>query len=245
MIKSFEIACAGYSIKADWYEGKKADTVVLVLQGFASDRSRQADFTDHLVKTLGVSALVIDYSGHGDSPFELKDTRPAQHLLEAVYAFDWITTNYPNSNVIVIGNSYGSFLASHLSFYRAISTIILRAPAIYEPSEFYNLWLTRFANEDAYRESIVDYRSDAVALRKSHLFTGKVKNIPAHALVVVHELDEVIPRQTSDAYIQAFEADNFIAHSFKHAVSQSDVSKEQITDYYNRITDWLSHTYLG
>jgi hypothetical protein len=59
------------------------------------------------------------------------------------------------------------------------------------------------------------------------------------SLVVVHENDEIIPRQTSDAYIHAFKSDSFIAEGFSHAVSKSHISKEQLVEYQERIASWL------
>ena len=152
MIKTFEIACAGYSIMSDWYEGKNVDRIILSLIGFTSSRARQAVFTDFMIGATGASALVIDYSGHGESPLDLRDTQPAQHVAEVMYAFDWIKTNYPNAKITVMGNSYGSFLAAHLTHYRNFENLVLRAPAIYRPESLYDFWSARFDDEDKYRQ---------------------------------------------------------------------------------------------
>ncbi|MBC7564923.1 alpha/beta fold hydrolase [Candidatus Saccharibacteria bacterium] len=236
MIKTLNISCAGYSIIADWYEGKNTDEIILILQGFASSRTRQSKFTDFMVEATGAPALVLDYTGHGDSPFDLKDTRPAQHLLEVINAYDWIKTNYPNARISVIGNSYGSFLSAHLSHYRDIEKLVLRAPAIYRPEAFYDLWSQRFADEDAYRKSITHYRTHPDEMKRNPLLQN-VRQGPS--LVVVHEYDEVVPVETSDVYLEAFGADKFVAQGFNHAVSQSNISEEQLTDYHQKISDWL------
>ncbi len=240
MTKSFEIACAGYSIKADWYKGKSTDQIILILMGFTSSRPRQAVFTDYMVNATRASALVIDYTGHGESPFELKDTRPAQHLLEVIYAFEWIKTNYPNAKITVIGNSYGSFLAAHLTHYRDFEKLVLRAPAIYRPESFYDLWSIRFDDEDSYREMIQSYRTKPVELKNDPLLEMKDSPFRGQTLVVIHENDEIIPRQTSEAYIQAFNADRYIAEGFIHAVSQSDIADEQLNDYHEKIANWIN-----
>jgi pimeloyl-ACP methyl ester carboxylesterase len=239
MTKAFEIMCAGYSIMADWYEGKSTYHVILVLNGFTSSRSRQAVFTDFMVGGRGASALTIDYTGHGESPFDLKNTRPAQHVLEVVYAFDWIKTNYPNAKITVIGNSYGSFLAAHLTHCRSFENLVLRAPAIYKPESLYDLWSIRFNDEDKYRLSIQQYRTNSTELGSSPLLATKDSPFQGRVLVVVHENDEVVPRQTSDAYIEAFNADSFIAEGFNHAVSQSNISDAQLNSYHEQISNWL------
>ena len=150
MTKTFELACVGYSIKADWYQGVNQDKIILVLMGFTSSRQRQEVFTNYVVNETGASALVIDYTGHGESPFELKDTRPAQHVLEVACAFDWIKEHYPNPEITVVGNSYGSFLAAHLTHYRSFKNLVLRAPAIYPPELLHDLWSVRFGDEEAF-----------------------------------------------------------------------------------------------
>ena len=239
MTNTFEIACTNYSIKADWYEGESTDNIILILMGFTSSRPRQTVFTEYMVNALASSALVIDYTGHGESPFDLKDTRPAQHVLEVIYAFEWIKTNYPNANITVVGNSYGSFLATHLTQYRSFENLILRAPAIYRPEALHDLWSVRFNDEERYRQSITKYRTNPDELRANPLLATTNSPFQGRTLVVVHEDDEVIPRQTSDAYVEAFGADSFIAEGFRHAVSQSGISEEELNSYHEQIARWL------
>jgi esterase/lipase len=239
MTTTLQIDCSGYSIVADWYEGKNTDEIILVLKGFTSSRIKQAKFTDFMVEATGASALVIDYSGHGDSPFDLSDTRPAQHLLEVINSYDWIKANYPDARISVIGNSYGSFLSAHLAHYRAIEKLVLRAPAIYKPEAFYDLWSQRFSDEEAYRAAITHYRNHIDQMRENPLLQNAKATMQGPVLVVVHEHDEVIPAETSDVYVEAFGADKMMAKGFSHAVSQSDITDEQLADYHQQISDWL------
>jgi esterase/lipase len=238
MKKSFKIECVKYSISADWYEGSTSDRVLLILMGFTSTRSKQEEFTNYIVRATGASALVIDYSGHGESPFILEETRPAQQLLEVIYAYEWIKANYPKAKISVIGNSYGSFLAAHLVRYKSVEQLVLRAPAIYRPDALYDLWSLRLKDENTYRHSIEEYRTNEEELMNNPLF-DEAATLVKHALVVVHEKDEIIPRQTSDAYIRAFNADSFIMDGFSHSVSQSNVSQEKIIEYQEQIARWL------
>ncbi|HSX44297.1 MAG TPA: YqiA/YcfP family alpha/beta fold hydrolase [Candidatus Saccharimonadales bacterium] len=238
MIKPVEIKCTGYSIAADWYEGANTDRILLVLPGYSSTKARQSELTTAIVERIGISALVIDYSGHGESPFELKDTRPAQHFLEVITSFDLIKTKYPQARVSVTGSSYGGFLATQLTKYREFEKLVLRAPAIYKPDTFYDLWAVRLANVEAYQEKNQPYRHDSEALKK-HPLLARASNFKGKTLVVVHENDELIPRETTQAYIDAFNADSFVAPGFMHSVNQSSVTPQQLMGYQNRIADWL------
>jgi pimeloyl-ACP methyl ester carboxylesterase len=208
--------------------------------GFTSSRQRQAVFTDYMINETGASALVIDYTGHGESPFELKDTCPAQHVGEVVYAFDWIKAKYPNADIAVVGNSYGSFLATHLAHYRSFGSLVLRAPAIYPPKILYDLWSVRFSDEAAFGREVQQFRTNPQVLKDTPLLQTRTLPFQGRTLVVAHEHDETIPAQTSKAYAQAFAGDSFVAKGFSHAVSQSDITDAQLAEYHQRIADWLN-----
>ncbi len=237
-MSTIQITCTGYTIFADWYEGTDKNKLLLVLPGYTSTRANQKDFASAVVKRTGMSVLVIEYSGHGDSPFELKDTRPAQHFLEVVCAFDWLKNQYPNAGISVAGSSYGGFLGTQLTKYRTFEKLVLRAPAIYKPGDFYNTWASRLLDEEKYHIESQMYRQDTEALAK-HPLLARASAFSGKTLVVVHENDELVPRQTTDAYINAFGAESFIATGFSHGVRQSPVSEEQIEAYQDRIADWL------
>lgn len=238
MIKPLQIECTGYSIAADWHEGADTSRILLVLPGFTSSKKRQKAFASSIIARTGMSALVIDYSGHGDSPFEIESTRPAQHLLEVVCAFDWLRENYPEAELNVAGGSYGSFLGAWLTQYRKFEKLVLRAPAIYEPAEFYTPWSVRFSDKETYRSRMDVYRHDTETLKK-HPLLAQASEFKGKTLVVVHENDETIPRETSDVYIDTFGAESFIAKGFTHSVNASPVDEQQLEDYQSHIADWL------
>ncbi len=236
-----QIQCANYSIAADWYEGSKANTILVVLPGYSSSKARQAVHAEAMVAATGTCALVVDFSGHGNSPFDLEKTRPAQHLLELIYVFDWLKDQYPDAVISVSGSSYGGFLAAHLTKYREFANLILRAPAMYKPESFYDLWSVRIYNEDEYATALRKYREDTVALARHPLlenttFTGT-------SLVVVHENDEIVPRQTTSAYIHTFGSDTILAKGFTHTIDANNLSEDQLQQYQADIAKWLnSHT---
>jgi esterase/lipase len=185
-----------------------------------------------------MSALVIDYSGHGDSPFELAETRPAQHLLEVVRAFDWLRARYPQAKIYVSGSSYGSFLGAQLTQFRTFEKLVLRAPAIYRPETFYDAWSLRLEDQETYRTAMAAYRTDRAALDQ-HPMLKLAGQFAGKTLVVVHEHDELVPAETTDAYTAAFTADSFVAEGFSHSVSHSPISPQQLEAYHDRIAGWL------
>lgn len=234
--KTIKIPCTGYSVVADWYKGKNKNEILLVLIGYSSNRKKQYDLVSNIVNGTGMNALVFDYSGHGDSPFELDETRPAQHFLEVIYVFDWLKSKYPNTKINILGSSYGGYLATQLTKYRKFNKLVLRVPAIYSPNAFYNLQKEVHSdwNKKIFRRNKKLLASHPLLIRASK-FKGKT-------LVVVHGKDEQIPKETTDAYIKAFNADVYLAESFTHSMGHIDNSRDKFGEYQNKIVSWLRKT---
>ncbi len=235
-MKSLQITCFGYEVSADWYEGKTNDKIILCLYGYQSKKANQVELVNSIIDGTGMSALVFDYSGHGESPFELAITRPAQQFLEVIYAFDWLQEQYPNAEITVMGTSYGGFLATQLTKYRAFANLILRAPAIYKPSDFYTIW----QNIDIDWTRNV-FRKDAKAL-SVHPLLARASKFPGRTLVMIHEHDEYVPTETTDAFIKTFSADTYTAVGFWHALSDARNPEDKFTDYRRAISSWVNQS---
>lgn len=234
-VKTVKIPCAGYRIAADWYEGKK-DEVLLVVPGWSSNKQRYEDLVGAITKQTDMAALVVDLAGHGQSPLRLPDLMPAQNFLDLINAYDWLWREHPGKTINVMGSSYGSYLAAWLAGYRPISKLVLRAPAIYQPEDFYMRW------GDIDREATrLEYRQDAAAVAKNPLFAG-VANFKGRALVVVHELDEEIPAATSDAFIKNFHADKYVAEGLTHRMTEWLNERSKVVAYQKAIADWLNNS---
>lgn len=230
--KTIDIECKGYAVKADIYEGSSDGAILLSLIGRTSKRTKQRyyDFLPRLSKELGMTTVIFDYTGHGDSPFDIEELSPAQHFLEVVTVFDWIKENFPNRKILVIGSSYGGYLATQLTKYRKFDGLILRAPAVYKPSDFYTL----MKNED--REATMAFRHDSGALSKHPLLT-RASQFEGKVLLVVHENDELIPKETTAAYASAFNAEVILVNDITHSLDSA--TQEQIDNYNQIIYEWL------
>lgn len=234
-MKHIKIECDGYSVGADFYQGKNTDKILLTLIGWTSSKKTYGELLDAIVKNTGMSVLVFDYSGHGDSAVDVMQTTSAQHLAETKSVFDWLKSNYPKSQIAVMGSSYGGHLAAQLTKSREFNQLILRAPAIYKPSELNTL--NGVINSDEGWAAKDAYRKDAKQIAKHPLITG-ASNFKGKTLVVVHENDEVVNKTVTDAYIKAFGADVYVAKSFPH--SMRDVPKKAKADYQKAISTWLT-----
>ncbi|HJP96120.1 MAG TPA: alpha/beta fold hydrolase [Candidatus Saccharimonadales bacterium] len=230
--EQISIPITDYAVQADWYEGTDPSAVLLTFVGFSSSKQRNSEFIANVVAETGVSALVLDFSGHGKSPFDVNDTMPAQHLMEAVKAYDWIKTAYPDRTIHAMGTSYGGFMAAYLTRFRAVEKLILRTPATYLPQDFYTTH--QYIDKIAART----YRKDKEALKKHPLFLQEALQAP-DTLVVIHGKDEVVPVETNDIYTDEFKAKTYVAPGFVHAFRDPSNPQDQVPAYYQTICNWL------
>lgn len=233
MIKQITIPCIDYSLRADLHEGKSTSQIILTFVGFGSSKKSNHDFIAKLTEMTGLSALVVDLSGHGESPFNINDTTSAQHLLEATKTYDWIAAEYPDSDIFALGTSYGGFIAAYLTRFRKIKKLVLRTPAIYEPSMFYTQH--RFIDKILVRE----YRKNSINIKRHPLFLQPALSNTS-TLLIIHSRDESIPPQTTDTYGESFGATQYVAAGFVHAFRDPLNPQENISDYYNTIASWIN-----
>lgn len=233
MKREVKIQNTGYQVKADWYETDK-DDVLLILPGFTSTKLKYAEMTEALVTETDYSALVLDYGGHGESPFNLDDLSRADSFSDAVAAFDWLVENYKDKKITVLGTSYGGFHATYLTKFRSFQNLILRVPAAYPEDTLY----TKLGDGDDPHSD--EYRNDPANYIDFWLFTHAA-SVKGRTLVVTHEFDTVCPPVSTKPFADAFKADTWVASGFKHGFNESDVTEQQKQDYYKKIADWLKH----
>ena len=232
-MKSLDIECVGYAVKADVYEGASDKPVVLSLIGRTSHRKKRqyVHFFPRLADELGITSVVFDYSGHGDSPYEIGDIRPAQHALEVVTVYDWIAHHYSERKIYVIGSSYGGYMTARLFNFRHIDGIIFRAPAMYNSDYFY----TKLKDQSEESWAALRRNRDAMA---AHPFLRSAGEYEGEVLLLTHENDELITVEVTDTYREAFHADEIIVPETPHSLD--GVSDEKIARYNQIIYDWLA-----
>jgi uncharacterized protein len=229
---TIDVQCGGYAVKTDIYEGKENGPVLLSLIGRTSKRSkpRYQEFLPRLANELGITSIIFDYTGHGDSPFNIKERSASQHLQEVLTVFDWMKEKYPNRKTFVVGSSYGGFLATHLSQLRKFDLLILQAPAIYLPSDF-NL---TYEEEDD-KKTFVFRRNQAELSR--HPLLQNAKKFVGKVLLVAHKRDERIPKEVTDAYADAFGC-QVVVEDVPHSLGQA--TQEEVSHYNQVVFDWIA-----
>ena len=233
MSERIRINIGAYELSALRFDNSNTN-LILALPGYTSAAVNYTKMFDHVTSNCDYDAIVLDISGHGETPGDLPETMPAQHFLEIIQVYDWVVDNNPNKEICVMGTSYGGFMATQLTKYRQFESLILRAPALYEPHLFY----TRYKNigddshQHKYRHSDVDFTEHPLLIRAQR-FKGRT-------FIMQHELDDICPKRQTDAFVNAFGADSWVAPDTKHGFKESSYTAEQETRYYRQISDWLN-----
>ena len=104
----------GIKIHAWWCPRQSTDGVLLFCHGNAGNISDRAQFIPMLQTELGVSVLIFDYPGYGKSDGNVSE-QGCYAAAEA--AFKYLTTkkNTPPEKIILLGNSLGGGVATHLA----------------------------------------------------------------------------------------------------------------------------------
>lgn len=231
--KQITIPCLDYAIAADWYEGNNPTEILLTIVGYSSTKARNAEFIAEISERTGMSSLALDLSGHGESPFELDDTKPAQHLLEVTAAFDWLQSTYPKAKISVMGTSYGGYMAAWLTRFRNFEKLVLRTPALYKAEDFYSPHSLIHKSDE-----LVAYRKNTELIARNALFLQEPA-FEGKTLLVVHGNDEDIPEETSSLYQENFAAETYLAEGFMHGFRDPRNPQESVETYRIAIADWL------
>jgi dipeptidyl aminopeptidase/acylaminoacyl peptidase len=233
-ITQVTIPCRGYTIAADWYDSGLANgKLLLAIVGYGSTKARNAEFITDILIEAGLSGLVLDLSGHGESPYQLDDTKPAQHLLEVTAAFDWLRDKHRHAHISVVGTSYGGYMAAWLTRFRDFDKLVLRTPALYKPADFY----TNHSSIPKADELLL-YRKNTKLIKSNPLFLQE-SVFKGPTLLVVHSQDEDIPAETSEIYKDTFAAETYTAKDFRHSYRDPHNPPDGLESYKVAIAAWL------
>jgi len=166
--------------------------VVLWLQGWGSTIESHFEAVKKLAEKSGIAIAMIDYAGFGQHTVLLSETTREQQHHEVVAAYDKLKA-LGYENIIACGHSFGSYMSALLASQREVASLILRAPAIYEDSEFSIPQKQR--SDVAYQafKQTVRPNSPLAALQAIKKYDGPV-------FVFEYGADEVIPRNIPQSY---------------------------------------------
>lgn len=208
---------------------------ILFLHGYNTSRERQVLISEKLSQATGQTVILPEYSGHGVSKVKLDQTTPALHALEVVAVYDWIKESTNESDICVYGGSYGGYLAAQLCKYKNPAQLILQAPSILFPDDFYTPWedlknRNSVCQKLSYKELLA--LNHPLMVRLSEVFSGEIT-------LIEMDNDNIVPHETLKAWQHFLPKARY--HLIKDAFhSINDCSEEVQSSYVNIVKTSLS-----
>ncbi len=204
---------------------------VLWLQGWTSNIEGHLEGITRMAKTSGVSFAMLDYAGHGTHAVKLEESTREIQFNEVCEAYDELK-RLGYQKIIVIGGSFGGYMAALLTGNRRVHATVLRAPANYPDKEFHLPYNQTSRHKNYYEHArakwFVNNSSDNKALEA-------VKKFGGFTYVIEHELDEVVPQNIPLAYFEVAKHGNYlIVPATKHSPKLMDSPKAHF-DYIEHL----------
>lgn len=213
---------------------KEKNPAILFVHGFTSEKERSYQYAKNLAK-LGYICFLFDSRGHGESEGDLLSFTNKDFLKDVITAYDQLADleNVDRNAISIIGSSFGSYLGLLLTTKRKVQNIALRVPADY-PNEYFDKPKNITREDDRimpWREKRKNW-NDSFALEAMHEFSGKI-------LIIESELDDRIPHQTIENYVNAVKNPHQLTHILMKGVPHS-IPEGKFRDEVNKIlVEWF------
>lgn len=213
-------------------ENNHKDWAILWLQGFYSTIEGHHEGCQRISDSTNTALAVLNYAGHGNHPVVLEDATRQQQLDEVTIVYDELV-NRGYAKVIVIGGSFGAYMATLLLETRSPQVIVLRAPANYKDEEItlpYKETTEAIDGEakDLYRQSIdSNYSNRAIEA---------VRRFEGSTYVIEHGSDKTILKNIPQSYFSAAQQGNYILiPGLEHSPKLMDNPQK----YFGIIERWI------
>ncbi len=212
---------------------------VLFLHGWAGNQERDIERAKS-ISELGCVCLTFDMRGHGHTITSNNTVTRGENLDDVIAAYDRLASLkiVEEGSIVVVGSSYGGYLATLLTEFRPVRWLALRAPALYRDS-YWQLPKAQLDRVDlqTYRSALIG-AEDNRALRLAREFRGDV-------LLVESEYDTIVPHPTIASYQSAF------IHSHSLTLRMLGGADHALEDtihqqaYNHLLTRWIREMVLG
>jgi pimeloyl-ACP methyl ester carboxylesterase len=192
------------------------------------------------IAALGCVCLTFDLRGHAATREQQLQVTREDNLRDVVAAYDRLAAHpsLDSGSVVVVGSSYGGYLAALLSSLRRVRWLALHVPALYLDDE----WL--LPKNQLNRETLRAYRNSYVppesnrALKACADFAGDV-------LIVEAEHDTFIPHSTIMSYRSAFRQSHSLTHRIIDGADHALTEKTAQRAYTSILVNWVTEMVTG
>jgi esterase/lipase len=216
--------------------GKRpADRGILFIHGWGGTQEECLPQAMALAE-LGLLSLIFDLRGHGQDKDQMTVVSREDNLTDVLAAYDFVAARFELTDIGVVGNSYGGYLAAILTALRPVSHLGMQAPAIYRDVDWMLPKVKLHEDPDlaVYRSHIVG-PDDNRALRSCAAYRG-------HVLIVESRYDAIIPHAVTQSYALACTQTQSVTF---HVLQNADhaLSEERWRDEYTSVlTNWIRAT---
>lgn len=189
-------------------EADNKDWCVLWLQGWTSTIAGHLEDIKRMSEKSGVTFAMLNFAGHGDHPVTLEESTRAQQQNEVISAYDELK-RMKYKNIIVIGGSFGGYMAALLAGKRKLTAVVLRAPGAYPDNELDLPYNQTLESVQSSGEEFLDFR------RSSEFYKQSIahKALASHegvSYIIEHELDTIVPPAVPRSYFQVAQHSNYL-----------------------------------
>ncbi|MEO8785361.1 MAG: YqiA/YcfP family alpha/beta fold hydrolase [Candidatus Saccharimonadales bacterium] len=187
-------------------EQSSKEYCVLWIQGWSSSMDSHRKGVERMSKTTGMTFATLDPAGHGLHKLQLDESTRKMQFDEVVAVFDELK-KLGYDKIIVVGGSFGGYLAALLIGQRPAHAAVMRVPANYPDDEFELKSKETMRSEDRTLWTSTKDSNDTLV---NSMATDGVKNYDGFVYIIVHELDEVVPSRVPKHYFAAAKHGNYI-----------------------------------
>ncbi len=187
-------------------EGAGQEYCVLWLQGWSSTMDSHREGVERMARQAGAVFATLDPAGHGLHKLPIERSTRKQQLTEITAVFDELK-RLGYAKIIVIGGSFGGYMAALLTSKRPVYAAVLRAPANYPDAEFELPYAQTQRSQDyeayARTKGFDDMLTHSAA-------TKAIQNYDGFVYVLEHELDSVVPAKILRHYFATAKHGNYL-----------------------------------
>ncbi|MEI7579931.1 MAG: alpha/beta fold hydrolase [bacterium] len=221
----------GYTCKTYLPVGVSRDIGLFFIHSSNVFQDENLDVSEQLQKN-GFTCFTFDMQGNKLDIGKEQTFTIADNFQDILKAFDYFQKQGDFKEIIVIGSSYGGYLAAWLSGQRKFASLILRAPQIY-PNQMISL--SKKAEDKLFtklwRQQVIKLE-DSLALQALYKFPGRV-------LLISSENDEKVSPQTIKSYAAAASNSANLTEILMSGLGHKLETPEQRLQFAGIIKNWL------
>jgi pimeloyl-ACP methyl ester carboxylesterase len=194
----------------------------------------------HQIAALGCICLTFDLRGHANDRAERETVTREDSLNDMLAAYD-LLVGHPAvdpASVLVVGTSYGAYLAAVLSAMRPVRWLALRAPALYKDED----WMVSKIKLN--RKEVAAYRSRSIEPKSNRALAASVQ-FQGDVLLVESENDDVVPHQVLENYRAAFLHTQSMTYRVISDADHALTRTEWKESYTGILVNWVTEMVSG